>query len=135
MHHGEPTLLHYQSSLECHDIDAGIGSGGLGGSCCLLSAERVMELTSLLAKGAQNQEGGTSPLAVMAALALHNEQHRLDRTLLPVNQGCEQLMIGAADLQGEVARFDDQDAFRLLALLLDKLLRRESCSRQAKPNG
>ncbi len=44
-------------------------------------------------------------------------------------------MIGAADLQGEVARFDDQDAFRLLALLLDKLLRRESCSRQAKPNG
>lgn len=95
-----------------------------------------MELTSLLAKGAQNQEGGgTSPLAVMAALALHNEQHRLDRTLLPVNQGCEQLMIGAADLLGEVARFEDQDALRLLALLLDKLLRRESCSRQAKPNG
>ena len=41
-------------------------------------------------------------------------------------------MVGAADLLGEDASFEDQDAFRLLALLLDKLLRGGRGSRQAK---
>ena len=71
----------------------------------LLSAERARELTALLAKGAFHQEGETSPLA------------------------------GAADLLGEGARFEDQDAFRLLALLLDKLLRGGRGSREAKLDG
>jgi hypothetical protein len=47
-----------------------------------------------------------SPLAMMAALAIHIEQHRLDRTLLPIDQGREQLMAGAADLLGRDARFE-----------------------------
>jgi len=55
--------------------------------------------------------------------------------LLPVNQGLEQLMKGSADLLEADAGFEDQDAFRLLALLLDKLLRGGSGSRQAKPDG
>ncbi|WP_240038508.1 ADP-ribosylglycohydrolase [Aeromonas sobria] len=105
------------------------------GICCLLSAERVTELTSLLSKGASHQEGETSPLAVVTALAIHIEQHRLDRTLLPIYQGRELLMAGAADLLGGEACFEDQDAFRLLALLLDKLLRGGRGSRQAKLDG
>ncbi|GJA55733.1 hypothetical protein KAM348_31560 [Aeromonas caviae] len=76
-----------------------------------------------------------SPLAMMAALAIHIEQHRLDRTLLPIDQGREQLMAGAADLLGRYARFEEQDAFRLLALLLDKLLRVGRGSRPAKQDG
>ncbi|WCH21124.1 hypothetical protein [Aeromonas salmonicida] len=40
-------------------------------------------------------------------------------------------MEGAADLLGEDASFEDQDAFRLLALLLDKLQRGGRGSRQA----
>ncbi|WP_257621996.1 ADP-ribosylglycohydrolase [Aeromonas hydrophila] len=44
-------------------------------------------------------------------------------------------MTGAADLLGEDANFEDQDAFRLLALLLDKLLRGGGGSRQAKLDG
>lgn len=67
----------------------------------------------------------------MTALALHVEQHRLDRTSQPIYQGREQLMEGAADLLGEDASFEDQDAFRLLALLLDKLQRGGRGSRQA----
>ncbi len=105
------------------------------GICCLLSAEQVTALTSLLAKGASHHKGETSPLAVVAALALHIEQYRLDRTLLPIYQGREQLMSGAADLLGEEASFEEQDAFRLLALLLDKLLRGGRGSRQAKLDG
>ncbi|OFC45107.1 hypothetical protein [Aeromonas hydrophila] len=62
-------------------------------------------------------------------------QYRLDRTLLPVNQGLEQLMIGSDDLLEADVGFEDQDTFRLLALLLDKLLRGGSGSRQAKPDG
>ncbi|MCX4039899.1 hypothetical protein OR606_06750 [Aeromonas hydrophila] len=91
----------------------------------LLSAERARELTCLLAKGACHEEGETSPLAVVTALAIHVEQHRMDRTSRPIYLGREQLMTGAADLLGEAARFEDQDVFRLLALLLDKLLRGE----------
>ncbi len=49
----------------------------------------------------------------------------MDRTSRPNYLGREQLMTGAADLLGEAARFEDQDVFRLLALLLDKLLRGE----------
>ncbi|MDX7900528.1 ADP-ribosylglycohydrolase [Aeromonas media] len=105
------------------------------GIYCLLSAERAKELTALLAKGAFHQEGETSPLAVVTALAIHVEQHRLDRTLLPIYQGREQLMAGAADLLGREASFEDQDAFRLLALLLDKLLRGGGDSRQVKLDG
>jgi len=105
------------------------------GICCLLSAERVTALTSLLAKDVFHQEGETSPLAVMAALAIHIEQHRLDRTSQPIYMGREQLMTGAADLLGEDASFEEQDAFRLLALLLDKLLRGGRGSRQAKLDG
>ncbi|MGL5843989.1 hypothetical protein [Aeromonas hydrophila] len=44
-------------------------------------------------------------------------------------------MIGSADLLEADAGFEDQDAFRLLALLLDKLLRGGSGSRQAKLDG
>lgn len=105
------------------------------GIYCLLSAERARELTALLAKGACHQEGETSPLAVVTTLAIHVEQHRLDRTLQPIYWGREQLMAGAADLLGEAARFEDQDAFRLLALLLDKLLQGGRGSREAKLDG
>lgn len=105
------------------------------GICCLLSAERVTALTSFLAKGSFHQEGDTAQLAVVTALALHIEQHRLDRTSQPIYQGREQLMAGAADLLGEGASFEDQDAFRLLALLLDKLLRGGRGGRQAKLDG
>ncbi|MGL6572980.1 ADP-ribosylglycohydrolase [Aeromonas hydrophila] len=105
------------------------------GIYCLLSAERGWELTALLAKGAFHQEGETSPLAVVTALALHVEQHRLGRSSQPIYQEREQLMAGAADLLGEAARFEEQDAFRLLALLLDKLLRGGRGSCQAKLDG
>ncbi|WP_429020482.1 ADP-ribosylglycohydrolase [Aeromonas allosaccharophila] len=105
------------------------------GIYCLLPAERARELTVLLAKGTCHQEGETSPLAVVTALAIHVEQHRLDCTSQPIYLGREQLMAGAADLLGEDARFEDQDAFRLLALLLDKLLRGGGGSRQAKLDG
>ena len=105
------------------------------GIYCLLSAERAKELTALLAKGACHQEGETSPLAVVTTLAIHVEQHRLDRTLQPIYWGREQLMAGAADLLGEDVSFEDQDALRLLALLLDKLLRGVRGSREAKLDG
>lgn len=105
------------------------------GIYCQLSAERAKELTALLAKGACHQEGETSPLVVVTTLAIHVEQHRLDCTSQPIYLGREQLMAGAADLLGEAARFEDQDAFRLLALLLDKLLRGGCGSRQAKLDG
>ncbi len=101
----------------------------------LLSAERVTELTSVLGKEVSRQECERSPLAVVTALAIHIEQHRLDCTSQPIYLGREQLMAGAADLLGEGARFEDQDAFRLLALLLDKLLRGGRGSRQAKLDG
>ena len=77
------------------------------GIYCLLSAERGRELTALLAKGAFHQEGETSPLAVVTALALHVEQHRLGRSSQPIYQEREQLMAGAADLLGEAARFEE----------------------------
>ncbi|HHQ4775732.1 TPA: ADP-ribosylglycohydrolase [Aeromonas veronii] len=105
------------------------------GIYCLLPAERARELSVLLAKGTCHQEGETSPLAVVTALAIHVEQHRLDYTSQPIYLGREQLMAGASDLLGEAARFEDQDAFRLLALLLDKLLRGGRGSRQAKLDG
>ena len=105
------------------------------GIYCLLSAERAKALTALLAQGACHQGGETSPLAVVTALAIHVEQHRLDRTSQPIYQGREQLMAGTASLLGEDACFEDQDAFRLLALLLDKLLRGGRGSRLAKLDG
>lgn len=105
------------------------------GIYCLLSAERAKALTALLAQGACHQGGETSPLAVVTALAIHVEQHRLDRTSQPIYQGREQLMAGTASLLGEDACFEDLDAFRLLALLLDKLLRGGRGSRLAKLDG
>ncbi|EQB2604313.1 ADP-ribosylglycohydrolase [Aeromonas salmonicida] len=105
------------------------------GIYCLLSAERARELTVLLAKDAFPQEGETTSLAVVTALAIHVEQHRLDNTSLPIYQGREQLMAGTASLLGEDASFEDLDALRLLALLLDKLLRGGRGSRQAKLDG
>ena len=105
------------------------------GLYCLLSAEQVTALTSLLTNGASHPKGETSPLAVVTALAIHIEQYRLDRTLLPIYLGRGLLMAGAADLLGGAARFEDQDAFRLMALLLDKLLRGGRGSRQAKLDG
>ncbi|BCO14090.1 hypothetical protein RIMD111065_24460 [Aeromonas hydrophila] len=113
-------------------LTPGSGQVALGGA---LSAERVTDLTSLLAKGALCQQDEISPLAVLTALAIHIEQYRLDRTLLPVNLGREQLMIGAADLLGEEACVEDQDAFCLLALLFDKLQRGGRGSRQIKLDG
>ena len=83
------------------------------GIYCLLSAERAKALTALLAQGACHQGGETSPLAVVTALAIHVEQHRLDCTSQPIYLGREQLMAGAADLLGEAASFEAQDAFRL----------------------
>ncbi|WP_429152322.1 ADP-ribosylglycohydrolase [Aeromonas hydrophila] len=105
------------------------------GIYCLLPAERARALTVLLAKGAYHQEGETSPLTVVTALAIHVEQHRLDRTSQPIYQGREQLMEGTASLLGEDASFEDLDALRLLALLLEKLLRGGHGSRQAKLDG
>ncbi|MBL0632884.1 hypothetical protein JD545_20195 [Aeromonas veronii] len=61
------------------------------GIYCLLSAERAKALTALLAQGACHQGGETSPLAVVTALAIHVEQHRLDCTSQPIYLGREQL--------------------------------------------
>lgn len=72
---------------------------------------------------------------VLAGLAIHVAQHRLDHWRLPVNQGRAQLMTGAALLLGASATVEDQDVLRLLALLLDKLLRTNSDSQQAKLDG
>ncbi|MGU5545214.1 ADP-ribosylglycohydrolase [Aeromonas veronii] len=105
------------------------------GVCSLLPAGQVMALTSLMAHGVSQQECEASPLATVTALAIHIERHRLDRTSLPVYQGREQLMAGAVKVLGENASVEDQDTFRLLALLLDKLLRGACGSRQAKLEG
>ncbi len=65
---------------------------------------------------------------------MHIEHHRLDRTDLAVYRGREQLMAGAAALLDKDASLECHDALRLLALLLDKLLR-GGHSPQAKLEG
>lgn len=102
----------------------------LKGLCCLATAEQVHELITVvtreeLAIGLPKivHARAESEVCRLARLAMHIEQNRLDRTDLPVYQGREQLMAGAAALLGEDGSLECQDALRLLALLLDKLLR------------
>ena len=115
------------------------------GICCLLSAERAGELTMVMADEEGRLEAEplmtteelmrTIELRRLTRLALHIELHRLDRTTLPIYQGREQLMAGAAALLDEDASLECQDAMRLLALQLDKLLRSGNCSQQFKLDG
>ncbi|MDD9230611.1 ADP-ribosylglycohydrolase [Aeromonas hydrophila] len=114
----------------------------LKGLCCLATAEQVHELITVvtreeLAIGLPKivHARAESEVCRLARLAMHIEQNRLDRTDLPVYQGREQLMAGAAALLGEDGSLECQDALRLLALLLDKLLRGGRGSQQAKLNG
>ncbi|MCX4048339.1 ADP-ribosylglycohydrolase [Aeromonas caviae] len=102
------------------------------GICCLLSAEQTHELLAVLAREEARLAAGLPMTEVasdelelcrLVCLAVHIEQNRLDRTALPIYQGREQLMAGAAALLDEDASLECQDAMRLLALLLDKLLR------------
>lgn len=115
------------------------------GVCCLLSAEQADGLMMVMAEEEGRMEAAslmtteevirTIELRTLTRLALHIEHHRLDRTALPIYQGREQLMAGAAALLDEDASFEDRDALRLLALLLDKQLRGESGSYQGKLDG
>lgn len=115
------------------------------GICCLLPAEQAGELATLIAEeqgrlGAVplKEIGGARPcteLRRLARLALHIDRHRLDRTVLPIYQGREQLMAGAAALLDDDMTLACGDAMRLLALQLDKLLRGRRGSAQAKLNG
>ncbi|HFT7392676.1 ADP-ribosylglycohydrolase [Aeromonas caviae] len=115
------------------------------GICCLLPAEQAGELATLIAEeqgrlGAVplKETGGSRPcteLCRVARLALHIDRHRLDRTALPIYQGREQLMAGAAALLDDDMTLACGDAMRLLALQLDKLLRGSRGSAQAKLDG
>ncbi|ARW82943.1 ADP-ribosylglycohydrolase [Aeromonas salmonicida] len=115
------------------------------GICCLLPAEQVGELVTVIAE----EEGRLGVMSFTEAegtphgielrrltrLALHIDRHRLDRTVLPIYQGREQLMAGAAALLDEDMTLACGDAMRLLALQLDKLLRGGRGSAQAKLDG
>lgn len=115
------------------------------GICCLLPAEQVGELVTVIAE----EEGRLGAMSLTEAegtlhcielrrllrLALHIEHHRLDRTALPIYQGREQLMAGAAALLDDDMTLACVDAMRLLALQLDKLLRGGRGSAQAKLDG
>lgn len=115
------------------------------GICCLLPAEQFGELVTVIAE----EEGRLDAMSLTEAegtlhgielrrllrLALHIECHRLDRTALPIYQGREQLMTGAAALLDEDITLACGDAMRLLALQLDKLLRGGRGSAQAKLDG
>ncbi|MGN4935779.1 ADP-ribosylglycohydrolase [Aeromonas rivipollensis] len=115
------------------------------GICYLLPAEQVGELVTVIAEeggrlGAMPfiETGGTLPcteLRRLTRLALHIDRHRLDRTVLPIYQGREQLMAGAAALLDDDVTLACGDAMRLLALQLDKLLRGGRGSTQAKLDG
>lgn len=114
------------------------------GLFCLVSAEQTHELIAVVVReGAMPATGlpkmaharAGSEVCRLARLAMHIERNRLDRTELPVYQGREQLMAGAAALLGEDASLESYDAMRLLALLLDKLLRSGNCSQQFKLDG
>ena len=115
------------------------------GICCLLPAEQVGEFVTVIAE----EEGRLGVMSLTEAegtphcielrrltrLALHIDRHRLDRTVLPIYQGREQLMSGAAALLDDDTTLACGDAMRLLALLLDKLLRGGRGSAQAKLDG
>ncbi|MDU7781399.1 MAG: hypothetical protein E7J86_20450 [Aeromonas caviae] len=112
------------------------------GLCCLATAEQVHELIMVVAREElaiglpkRVHARAESEVCRLARLAMHIEQNRLDRTDLPVYQGREQLMSGAAALLEEDASLECQDAMRWLALLLDKLLRGNHGSQQAKLDG
>ena len=115
------------------------------GICCLLPAEQVGELVTVIAEEqgrfdavSLKETGGSlscTELRRFARLALHIDRHRLDRTVLPIYQGREQLMSGAAALLDDDTTLACGDAMRLLALLLDKLLRGGRGSTQAKLDG
>ncbi|MFQ2705809.1 hypothetical protein [Aeromonas caviae] len=114
------------------------------GLFCLASAEQAHELIAVVVReGAMPvtclpkmaHVRAESEVCRLARLAMHIEQNRLDRTDLPVYQGREQLMSGAAALLEEDASLECQDAMRWLALLLDKLLRGNHGSQQAKLDG
>ena len=115
------------------------------GICYLLPAEQVGELVTVIAEeggrlGAMPfiETGGSHPcteLRRLTRLALHIDRHRLDRTVLPIYQGREQLMAGAAALLDDDVTLACGDAMRLLALQLDKLLRGGRGSTQAKLDG
>lgn len=114
----------------------------LKGLCCLATAEQVHELITVVAREElaiglpkMAHVRAESEVCRLARLAMHIEQNRLDRTDLPVYQGREQLMSGAAALLEEDASLECQDAMRWLALLLDKLLRGNHGSQQAKLDG
>lgn len=114
----------------------------LKGLCCLATAEQVHELITVVAREELAigfpkivHARAESEVCRLARLAMHIEQNRLDRTDLPVYQGREQLMSGAAALLEEDASLECQDAMRWLALLLDKLLRGNHGSQQAKLDG
>ncbi|MCE9935097.1 ADP-ribosylglycohydrolase [Aeromonas salmonicida] len=104
------------------------------GMFCLVSAEQARELAAVMASEyARLAEGLPAPdragaasesdACRLARLAVHIELHRLDRTDLAVYQGREQLMAGATALLDKDASLECHDAMRLLALLIDKLLR------------
>ncbi|WP_447832272.1 ADP-ribosylglycohydrolase [Aeromonas salmonicida] len=114
------------------------------GLCSLASAEQARELALVIAREQARlavglpmtkAAGSESELGMLARLAVHIEHNRLDRSAQPIYQGREQLMAGAAALLGEDASLECQDALRLLALLLDKLLRGGRGSQQAKLDG
>ncbi|WP_421201356.1 ADP-ribosylglycohydrolase [Aeromonas enteropelogenes] len=112
------------------------------GIACLLSAtdSHPLELAARVAKvepasGTAENMSTTSTLETVVRLAMHIERSRLDRTTLPIYLGREQLMDGASALLGKDPTLESRDALRLLALLLDKLLRGGKGSCQAKLDG
>lgn len=115
------------------------------GICCLLPAKHVDELVAVIAEEQNRYDavllketGGSLPcteLRRLVRLALHIDRYRLDRTVLPIYQGREQLMSGAAALLDDDTTLACGDAMRLLALLLDKLLRGSRGSAEAKLDG
>ncbi|EQB2605054.1 ADP-ribosylglycohydrolase [Aeromonas salmonicida] len=115
------------------------------GICYLLPAEQAGELVTVIAEEGGRldsmpfiETGGTLPcseLRRLTRLALHIDRHRLDRTVLPIYQGREQLMAGAAAFLDDDVTLACGDAMRLLALQLDKLLRGGRGSTQAKLDG
>lgn len=110
----------------------------------LASAEQASEIALVLAKEHARLTTGwpmtkvvdaESEVSTLVCVAIHIEHNRLDRSKLPVCQGRELLMAGAAALLSVDASLESHDAMRLFALLLDKLLRGGRGSHQAKQDG
>lgn len=112
------------------------------GLYCLASTEQAPELALVITKeharltsGLPMTETVESEVRRLVCLAMHIEQNRLDRSEQPVYQGRDKLMAGAAALLDKDNSLESRDAMRLLALLLDKLLRGGRGSPQAKLDG